>query len=426
MKFSRIYLASAIAVMALSACVSEELPSANKEGEGKMWIDVDLLQPQPTRAVDTDKFPVTIYKEDKATKVKEYETLSAVPNQITLPVGTYYVEAHTPGKLDKIMDIPYYKGISPVEIMLGVNTETTVTCRMANGRFDVQYSDDFKDKFASWTITIDDGTESAIEFSNEISSKPIYMVFEEKVKVLNVNFTGTTTEAEGGNTVRISSELTKGQADEQYDDDEEHFSGGDAIVLNFKPTESTEGEITGIEIKADITFTETGKDYNIQVMDKETPGGDNTGSGNEGGSGGGDSETITLDLPDNMVVNADTDPSLGDTYIAAPNGIKSIVVSMSSTSEEMMASLAAIADGYEGVDFANGTEVVGNESQASLFSQLGQSLSVPAEGDTEYTFPIGNFFVLLSVLPGEHSFGLTVTDMQGNTTSGGLTLTVEE
>ncbi|MBR4856086.1 MAG: hypothetical protein IKU94_05610, partial [Bacteroidaceae bacterium] len=61
-----------------------------------------------------------------------------------------------------------------------------------------------------------------------------------------------------------------------------------------------------------------------------------------------------------------------------------------------------------------------------LFSQLGQSLSVPAEGDTEYTFPIGNFFVLLSVLPGEHSFGLTVTDMQGNTTSGGLTLTVEE
>ena len=423
MKFSRIYLASAIAVMALSACVSEELPSANKEGEGKMWIDVDLLQPQPTRAVDTDKFPVTIYKEDKATKVKEYETLSAVPNQITLPVGTYYVEAHTPGKLDKIMDIPYYKGISPVEIMLGVNTETTVTCRMANGRFDVQYSDDFKDKFASWTITIDDGTESVIEFSNEISSKPIYMMFEEKVKTLNVNFSGKTAQ---GNNVKISNKLTKEQADEKYDDDEEYFSGGDAIVLNFKPTESTEGEITGIEIKADITFTETGKDYNIQVMDKETPGGDNNGGGNEGGSGGGDSEAITLELPNDMVVNADTDPSLGDTYIAAPNGIKSIVVSMSSTSEEMMASLAAIADGYEGVDFANGTEVVGNESLATLFSQLGQSLSVPAEGDTEYTFPIGNFFVLLSVLPGEHSFGLTVTDMQGNTTSGGLTLTVEE
>lgn len=423
MKFSRIYLASAIAVMALSACVSEELPSANKEGEGKMWIDVDLLQPQPTRAVDTDKFPVTIYKEDKATKVKEYETLSAVPNQITLPVGTYYVEAHTPGKLDKIMDIPYYKGISPVEIMLGVNTETIVTCRMANGRFDVQYSDDFKDKFASWTITIDDGTESVIEFSNEISSKPIYMMFEEKVKTLNVNFSGKTVQ---GNNVKISNKLTKEQADEKYDDDEEYFSGGDAIVLNFKPTESTEGEITGIEIKADITFTETGKDYNIQVMDKETPGGDNNGGGNEGGSGGGDSEAITLELPNDMVVNAGTDPSLGDTYIAAPNGIKSIVVSMSSTSEEMMASLAAIADGYEGVDFANGTEVVGNESLATLFSQLGQSLSVPAEGDTEYTFPIGNFFVLLSVLPGEHSFGLTVTDMQGNTTSGGLTLTVEE
>jgi hypothetical protein len=60
-----------------------------------------------------------------------------------------------------------------------------------------------------------------------------------------------------------------------------------------------------------------------------------------------------------------------------------------------------------------------------LFTELGQTLAVPSEGDLEYTFPIGNFFTLLSVLSGEHDFTLTITDMQGNTKNGKLRLTVE-
>ena len=60
-----------------------------------------------------------------------------------------------------------------------------------------------------------------------------------------------------------------------------------------------------------------------------------------------------------------------------------------------------------------------------MFSDLDQTLEVPAEGDTEYVFPIGNFFGFLMLLPGDHSFELLVTDVQGNTKSGELTLTVE-
>ena len=60
-----------------------------------------------------------------------------------------------------------------------------------------------------------------------------------------------------------------------------------------------------------------------------------------------------------------------------------------------------------------------------LFGDLGQTLAVPAVGDTEYVFPIGNFFTLLAFLPGEHSFTLTITDMEGNTKDGLLKLTVE-
>lgn len=126
-----------------------------------------------------------------------------------------------------------------------------------------------------------------------------------------------------------------------------------------------------------------------------------------------------------MVVSAATDPSLGDTYIAAENGIKSIKVKMSSTSEDMISSLNDLAGNYDGVDFISGAEVVGNQEMVRLFGDLGQTLAVPAEGDTEYTFPIGNFFTLLAFLPGEHTFTLTITDMQGNTKDGLLKLTVE-
>jgi hypothetical protein len=160
----------------------------------------------------------------------------------------------------------------------------------------------------------------------------------------------------------------------------------------------------------------------MEVTDKGA-GGDNDNTG--GGNTGGDSSTITLDLPSNMTVDASTDPSLGDTYIYAENGIQSITVGITSTSPEMIASLQDLAENYEGVDFLSSTEIVENQTVVTLFNDLGQSLDVPTKGQESYTFPIGNFFLLLAFLPGEHTFSLTVTDMNGNSKSGSLTLTVE-
>ena len=98
---------------------------------------------------------------------------------------------------------------------------------------------------------------------------------------------------------------------------------------------------------------------------------------------------------------------------------------MVSTSDAMMGSLADLAGNYDGVDFVAGAEVVENQEMVRLFGDLGQTLAVPSTGDTEYVFPIGNFFSLLAFLPGEHSFTLIITDIEGNTKNGELTLTVE-
>lgn len=428
MKCHKILLMGAAFSLALASCVSEDIPSdISGKGMGSMSLDVDQLKPTSTRGnVSTADFPVTVYTSDnKAFENNgvKYEGIKAseFPNKITMPVGTYYAEAHTPGQLAKIMTTPYYKGRKEFEILQGVNTKTTVTCRMANGSFKVNYSSDFATKFSEWNVFINDGTESVIQFSDKEGLTPqmIYMSFEDNVDVLNVEFKGTTTT---GNTIATSNKLTKKAASEKYDDDNENFSGGDAIVINFSPTESLEGDITGITLTANIKFEEREEYFEMEVEDKETSGGN---GGNTGGNTGGGTSAILLDLPSDMTVSAETEPSLGDTYISAENGIQSISVSISSTSDEMIESLQEIAGNYDDVDFINGTEIVGNHSLVSLFSDLGQSLEVPTIGDSQYTFPIGNFFTLLTFLPGEHSFYLTVTDMNGNTESGTLTLTVE-
>ncbi len=422
MNIFKISLMSSAIGLSLSSCVSEELPSGLERKEnGSMSINVDMLRPSSTRAVETKDFPVKITSTKDNTLIKSYEKASEVPNKITLPVGNYFAEAHTPGELQKIMTTPYYKGRDDFEILQGINTKSTVTCKMANGSFKVKYSDEFASAFATWTISIDDGTESVIQFTNEDGLTPatIYMTFEENVNFLTTNFKGTTT---SGNKISTSNKLTKKQASEQYDNDDEYFSGGDAIVINFSPVESTEGDITGITLNANISFEETEKWYDMEVTDKGA-GGDNDNPG--GGNTGGDSSTITLDLPSNMTVDASTDPSLGDTYIYAENGIQSITVGITSTSPEMIASLQDLAGNYEGVDFLSSTEIVENQNVVTLFNDLGQSLDVPTKGQESYTFPIGNFFLLLAFLPGEHTFSLTVTDMNGNSKSGSLTLTVE-
>ena len=424
MNISKILLLGTFVGIGMSSCVNEEFPTIDSK-QGSVSLDVDHLKPSATRAVETADFPVAIYALEGDKEVASFDKASLVPEQMKMSVGNYYAIAHTPGVMDKIMDRPYYSGRDDFEILPNINTVSTVVCRMANGSFKITFSSDFSQAFTSWTVSIDDGTSSAIIYTYEKDgwTPPVtYMAFEENVEVLKVNFTGIT---KSGNRIATSNKLTKKAASEQYDSDNPYFSGGDAIEIEFRPVESTEGDITGITLKADIQFEESEEDFEMEVED-------NTSGGNEGGEGGedtpgegGDSEAITLNLPQDMTVGMDTDPSLGDTYIASENGLKSISVKMSSTSEDMISSLQGLSENYNGVDFINGAEVVGNQEMVRLFSELGQTLDVPAEGDTEYTFPIGNFFTLLAFLPGEHTFTLTITDMNGNTKDGILKLTVE-
>ena len=424
MKRKNILSICLLAATSLASCVSEEI-STTKSGEGVMTLDVELLKPQATRAdVNTSEFPVVIYNAE-GTAVKSFSQLADVPKQVPLEVGNYTVESHTLGMMEKIMTAPYYKGTEDVTILKGINSKADVVCKMANGSFTINYSSAFITDFSSWDITIDDGGESALHFSNTDGNDPaiIYMAFEENVSKLTVNFKGKTT---AGNTISASNTLTKVAASEKYDDDNTNFSGGDAIVINFEPVASSEGNITGVTLTADIRFEEHEEWISMEVGDKEGGFVPDTPDPGPGEPGGGE---ITMNLPAPIsfpIFGADSvSPSLGDTYLAATAGFRSITVSISSTSADMNSSLADLSTQY-GVDFISGAEIVDNQNVVALFDSLEQPLSVPSQGDTSYNFPIGNFFGFLQLLAGSHTFYLTVTDMQGNTKSGSVNITITQ
>lgn len=411
-------LVGALSVVALTSCVSENLDFGNDE-MGVLALSVDIAQPQSRAITEVTSYPVVIYDAEGNVKFS-YNSVEEVPATIRTGVGNYTAESHTPGGLEKKMSYPYYKGTKNFEILPNTKSEVEVTCTMQNSQIVVNYNGDFMDVFTSWEITLSDGDGAALSFTNTSSSAPVYYWFgEDGAEELTLNFRGTTAD---GSTVVARNTLTPSQASSGYDNDQENFCGGETLTLNFTPAESEDGSISSVTINANVTFTETNETVDVVVVDKSNM--DDPGNDPTPGPGPGDDGGIILNLPQNMTVNAATDKSLGDTYIKCDNKIKSIKVAIVSTSDEMIESLNDLNTNY-GVNFISGAEIVDNQSVVQLFNDLNQPLSVPSLGDTDYTFPIGNFFGLLGFLSGQHTFNMVVEDMEGHTKNGVLVLTVE-
>lgn len=421
MKFQHTFLIGIMSMMGLTSCLSEAFDGAESaKDQGTLEVSVDLQQPAARAVSEVTDFPVTIF-DANGKELYSYQTVTAVPKSITLQVGNYTVESHTPGAIRKEMATPYYIGSKDVEILKNVTSPVDVICKMANSQINVSYTSDFKSTFTSWDITISDGSETALSFLNTTTNNSVYWWFGENgAKELTVNFRGTTTT---GNTVAGRFILTKDNADSVYDDDTDYFCGGEIINLTFDPTDATDGVVSSVTISADVSFVETNETITIGVVDvptfvdpDPTPG------------PGGDDNNISLTLPAPITLaSADAmfaDPSTGDVVISAEAGIKSITVKVNSSSDDMMEQLGEVANQYDGVDLVGGCEVVGNQNLVAFLASLQKTIVVPAVGDKNYTFPVGQFYGFLGLLPGEHNFTLTVTDMDGNKKSGNVKVTI--
>lgn len=438
MKLFNIISISALMACTFSSCeLKKELISDFDESYemGALELDVTVKQPvsnsRAESTVATNNFPVVIQGTSEGIEdvKKEYDTVDEMPETIKVPVGNYNVSSHTPGELKKKMDAPYYKGDTDIKVTKDVSAVANVICKMANSRIQINYGDDFKSSFKDWTITVDDGSNTALVFTEkEENPAPVYWLFGEDVKSITVNIKATTIT---GNTVRDRRIFTKSDASEDYEDVGDAFTGGDAIEIDLGTIESSTGNITGITIEANITFENHEENVEIPTIDEDDEGDidepENPDTDPDPTPG---NDEVTLNLPADVTYTKGNAPSNADAYIASEAGLDKIIVTIVGGNDEFQAILVDLTmDGQSFLAENGGVDLIDNTDFGNLVATVGSK--APTNGCKEYTFPIGAFFTFLDMTgatdPGKsHEFHITVTDKDGNEASGVFKVTINE
>lgn len=436
-----------MAIAGLASCVSEDFPqgqdatnaATNAKGEqGVMKLSVAIAEPAGTRANSayTDEqlaampkandYPIEIY--DSLNKlIKRYEAVSQFPSEgIPMNVGKYTVESHTTGILEKKMANPYYKGTEPFTILTGIPTDVDVVCKMQNSKIQVNYSEEFLELFGTWTVTIDDGSETALKFDNEDGNNPapVYWLFEDDVESLTVQFQGIL--KSDGSPVSDTQVLSKDNFQRPYADDDSHtFTGGDQLIFNFNPSEATTGEIVGITLTATITFDETEEPVTVYLTDKNLK----DDEGGEGGEGG-DTPPVVDETPSlectggwNVSFSASEDEEnlpMTEVVVKTPKGLKSLKVT--------------VTGGNTGFSNATGflqnLEIIGSEDLGDIFDGV-DGAELPNTGDKLYKFPVYAFYSMIQMFGATdagkaHEFYMVAEDMDGTVKDGTLKITVTQ
>ena len=436
MKPLHTFLLGTAAILSLASCeLKNELSGSlvNKEDTGAIELGVSVKQPvSQTRAdaseIDTNTYPVVIQgTSDGVTDViYEYNTLSEMPASIIVPVGQYTISSHTPGTLEKQMATPYYAGSTDITVSKDIASKTDIVCRMANSRIQMKYGEDFKEAFSQWTITINDGSEMALAYTQEdLNPTPVYWHFNDNVTAITVNIRAVTTE---GNTVTESRTFRKIDASENYEEVGDAFTGGDALEINMGTVTSSTGDLEGIDINTNITFEDSSESVEIPTIDPEEP----TDPSEPGEGGEGTEGAVTLNLPADVTYSksAGDAPASADAYIASEAGLDKIIVTITAGNDAFQAILVDLAmDGQSFLAENGGVDLIDNADFGNLVSTIGSQ--APTDGTKEYTFPIGAFFSFLDMTGATdagkpHEFHITVTDKNGETANGVFKVTINE
>lgn len=381
-----------------------------------------------------DQFPVTITGKD-VEYTQKFDTFAELEDagSVTLPVGTYTIEACSPGEFKSAMDEPFYGGEQEVKIQKDVTTKVSVVCTMQNVKISISFTEEFLATYKDWNINVTDKKQDghiktytkAVDGS---TPAPVYWKMDESVETIYINGTATTV---GGEPVTISGTAKKTNLPEYEVGDETSFIGGDELKIEFSPIK-VEGSTPGVEKDGvNITITLFNLEQNENVEIPVSPGTDSgdteePGTGEDGGDGEETEGAPTIDLPADFSYSASTGegkPANADAYLKTPNGLKSAIVRIETNSEGFKATLN---DVNMGGNLLEGVELVNNTSIDNLFESVELEDRSPKPGVTEYKFPVGAFFTFLDMFPGTHKFHITLTDNEDVTVSDVLTITITE
>ena len=425
-----------ILVAGLSSCemkdeiLGKDLMSGDT---GLLSLNVETGKASRGTTDQVDQFPVVITGTDVdyTKKFDSYADLQA-EEKVTLPVGTYTIEACSPGEFLSKMYEPFYGGkLENVKIEKGQTSEISVVCTMQNVKISIGFTEEFLATYTEWEFNVTDKKghiETYTKSKNGDKPAPVYWKMDERVETIYINGTAQTV---GGETVTISGTANKSSLPEYEEGDDTSFIGGDELKIEFNPVK-VEGSTPGIEsdgVEITITLFNQEKNENVEIPVNPGTEGGNTeepGTGEDGGDEGeGNEKAPTIDLPADFSYSASTGdgkPASADAWLKTPAGLKSAIVKIETTSPEFEATLE---DVDMGGNLLEGVELVNNTGIDDLFTGVGLEDRSP-KPVTEYKFPVGAFFMFLDMFTGEHKFHITLTDNENVTVSDVLTITITE
>lgn len=417
MKKTNIFTIGLALVAGLSSCEMADEMRGNDSDAGMGALDLAVSVAETVSRADaspsTDNFEVVITDTENAENTYTY-VYSELTAPVSLPVGTYTVAAHTPGEIATQMTEPYYGGSEPLTITQGVTSEVNVVCKMENTKITMSYSDDFKSTFRDWNITLNNGADKTLTFTNEdMTDDAIYWYVGEGVATMMMDVRATTTT---GEQITDQKKFTKADADQSHDDDNPNFAGGDFLNINIdidenEPSGDNRPQIS-FDINVDLTFGNSDVTVEIPVEDVTEP---------EDPDQPGDENNIVISdngtgyLTNGVTVEGGNYPDDVAVVMNVPDSIKSVYVKIITTNNTFrgMVTDMGLVDG-DGMDLAS-------ESASGLATLF----ELPSVGATEYTFTMSDtLFGLLGNFAGKHDFTLTVIDANNNQKSATLTINI--
>lgn len=415
-------IASLFCLGALSSCeLKDELtgPKGENSEMGALELTVSVSESAAQSRANSEapgNYPVVIVNKD--TEEEAYNgTYEEMKKPLSLPVGTYTVNSHTPGDIKTSMTSPYYGGEKEMTITKGVVSVLDMVCKMLNTKISLKLGDDFKAAFKEWTINLNDGSGHVLTFTAaDVENNVVYWYFGENahVSTLTMDITAVTTD---GVKVRDQKQFTKADANENYENGNPNFTGGDALNINIgaieEPTpEPGEKPQLGFNVSVDITFDGRDETVEIPVVDVPTtdpkPGDDEVITISDGGTGY---------LTDGVIVAGGVSPTDVNVIMKIENGVKSIFVKVDSENSGFVE-----AAGVMGLTAGEGLDLASEAAK-----DLENLFPLPEADATEYTFSMSEeLFLLLNEFDGTHRFTLKVIDKEGNEKSAVLTITVNK
>lgn len=192
-----------VEILLLCGCVNDEKRSGAFGGMSLHLSTSSAVTDVTTRSGDEElpavqDFSISILQGEK--EQASWNKLSDYDEDTTFPVGSYTLKAYYGDNENEGFDTPYYEGTTDFDIRGGETTPVETTCRLANTKISIEYTEDFKQYFKTYSTTIQSEQGSEVSFSSD-ESRAAY------VKSGNISVRLTFTKVNGGlspNTVDVT------------------------------------------------------------------------------------------------------------------------------------------------------------------------------------------------------------------------------